>query len=118
MAETLKGIQSGHRELAAVKIAVAEGWLLEISLQEDEEKALFEDLSLSLGLGESAGIAVAKVRGRREASLFGVPLTGTMGILCKAIRKKVITLGKGEIILRRMKEKGFYSPADSLKALL
>jgi predicted nucleic acid-binding protein len=56
-------------------------------------------LSISLGLGEASSLAVAACRGfrfasddqaaRREAGRLGVGLTGTIGILAKAVRLRI-----------------------------
>lgn len=124
-AENVKGIQKGHIGLSDIKEAVREGWLRETSLKDIKEKAFFESLSVSLGFGEASSIAVAKVRGfvfacddkvaRREASLLGVRLTGTVGILMKAVRKRTIALNEAEILLNCMIEHGFYSPVTSIR---
>jgi predicted nucleic acid-binding protein len=123
-AEIMRGIQQAHRDLAKITEALREGWLREVDLKGKKEKSLYETLSVSLGLGEASSIAVAKVRefifacddraARREAGLLGVKLTGTLGLLKKAVRDKIITLKEGNLILKRMKEKGFYSSVKSL----
>ncbi len=125
MAENIKGIHKGYRNLLGIKDAVNAEWLKKISLESQEEKTLFETLSVSLGFGEASSIAVAKVRGyvfacddkaaRREAMLLGVRLTGTIGILIKAVRKKVISIDKANKILRNMIACGFYSPIRSIE---
>jgi predicted nucleic acid-binding protein len=108
-AENMRGIASNHRKLITIKKALMSGWLTEVTLEGKEEKSLFESLSLSLGLGEASSIAVAKVRGfvfasddraaRREANLLGVKLTGTIGILIKAVKKKVVKHKEADRIL-------------------
>lgn len=124
-AENVKGIQKGHIGLSDIKEALSEGWLKETSVKDVREKALFESLSVSLGIGEASSIAVAKVRGyvfacddkvaRREASLLGVPLTGTVGILMKGVMKRILALNEAETLLKCMIGKGFYSPVSSLR---
>lgn len=124
MAENFKGIFKGYKELAKIKNAIKEGWLKEITLKTMEEKAIFERLSVSLGFGEASSIAAAKVRGlvfacddkaaRKEAALLGVRLTGTVGILIKVIRKRIIDRNKANEILHRMIAYGFYSPVSSI----
>jgi predicted nucleic acid-binding protein len=99
-AEISRGIQSGHGKLAGIKEALKDGWLTEIALEAEAEKALLETLSVSLGFGEASSIAVARTKGyllasddkvaRREATLLGVKLTGTIGILVNAVQKKII----------------------------
>jgi predicted nucleic acid-binding protein len=124
-AEILRGIQQGHEDLVKVQEALRVGWLKEVVLSSKKEKSLYETLSVSLGLGEASSIAVAKSRvfvfacddrtARREAGLLDVKLTGTTGILKKAVRHKTINLDKGNLILARMIEIGFYSPVKSLE---
>ena len=123
--EILKGFHQGYRELGEINKALAEEWVTETKFQGKEERALFVTLSVSLGAGEASSIAIAKHRGftfasddltaRREANLLGITLTGTLGILLKAVQLKLITLKKGDGVLNRMKEEGFYTPVKSLK---
>ncbi len=124
MAENIKGILKGYKGLAKIKNAIKEGWFKEITLKTMEEKAIFERLSVSLGFGEASSIAAAKVRGfvfacddkaaRKESALLGVRLTGTVGILIKAVRKRIIDRDKANEILHRMVAYGFYSPVSSI----
>ncbi|MBI5375246.1 MAG: hypothetical protein HZA77_07410 [Candidatus Schekmanbacteria bacterium] len=123
--EILKGFQKGYTELAEIRNAVRDGWIKEIALSGKEEKNLFESLSISLGLGEASSIAVAKTRelvfacddkaARYEANYLKVKLTGTLGILKKAVNVKNITLKEADSILNRMIGCGFYSPVNSIK---
>lgn len=124
-AEIMRGIQSGYKDLGNIREAVKEGWLKELVLKSKEEKSLFETLSISLGLGEASSIAIANTRGllfacddkaaRREAGRMGVRLSGTLGILKRAINDKVIELKEGNLILAKMKAYGFYSSVRSLE---
>ncbi len=126
-AEISRGMQSGHRELASIKEARKEGWLKEIALEPEEEKALLETLSISLGFGEASSIAVTKVRGylfasddkvaRREAILLGIKSTGTIGILAKAVKKKIIDISTADAYLKKMIALGFYSPVTSINEI-
>ena len=127
-AEILRGIQSGSARLKAVPKAVQAGWLKETGLRSGKGKTLFRMLSVSLGLGEASSIAVAKRRGfrfasddrvaRAEAARLGIPLTGTLGILIKAVRGGVCDLRTADAYLGKMTEAGFSSPARSLGKLL
>jgi predicted nucleic acid-binding protein len=126
-AEIMRGIQQGHKDLVKITEALREGWIREVDLKGKKERSLYEALSVSLGLGEASSIAVAKVRGfifasddraaRREAGLSGVKLIGTLGVLKKAVRDKILNLKEGDLILTRMKEKGFYSSVKSLNEI-
>jgi predicted nucleic acid-binding protein len=125
-AEVLRGIQAGHARLEEIPKAVRAGWLRESRLKTREEKRLFEALSQSLGLGEASAIALAKSRGlvfasddrvaRAEAAAMAVRLTGTLGILTRAVRTKVCDLRTADAYLIGMIEAGFYSPVRSLSA--
>ncbi|MEW6416834.1 MAG: DUF3368 domain-containing protein [Nitrospirota bacterium] len=128
VAENMKGIIKGYNELNKIREAIREDWLKEVTLEGQEEKKLFESLSVSLGLGEASSLAVAKTRGfifacddmvaRREAQLLNIKLTGTLGILIKAVKKRLIYQKEADRILARMVENGFYSPIRSLKEIL
>lgn len=126
-AENLHGIQRGHPGLSAVRVAVSAGWLAEVALTTREEMRLFEALSVSLGLGEASSIALARERGlvfacddkaaRREAALAGVRLTGTIGILLRAVKEHLLTSKEADARLTKMIRAGFYSPVRSLGEL-
>lgn len=126
--EVLRGVQSGNAALAAVPEATKGGWLKEAGPMSREEKELFETLSRSLGLGEAAGLALAAKRGwlfasddrlaRTEAARLGIRLTGTVGLLAKAVRSGVCDLGAADACLGKMIEAGFYSPVRSVHEVL
>jgi len=126
-AEIMRGVQRGHKDLTRIQNSVKEGWIKEAVLSTQEEKSLFETLSVSLGLGEASSIAVAKTRGfhfasddkaaRREAELLDINLTGTLGLLKRAVLNKSIGLKDGDLILTEMISKGFYSSVGSLKEI-
>lgn len=61
-AENLKGIHRGYELLSGVQEALSSGWLKEANLQSSRERRSFEALSVSLGIGESSCIAIAKER--------------------------------------------------------
>jgi len=124
LAEIITGIQQGHSDLRGIRKALRHGWLKEVVLESAKEKSLYEVLSVSLGHGEASSIAVAKDRGfifacddraaRRESGLLRVKLTGTLGILKKAVKRQIVNPGKGQIILEKMIKTGFYSLIKSL----
>jgi len=124
-AEILRGIQKGYGGLTPIKETLKDGWLIETALNTAEEKDMLETLSVSLGFGEASSIAVAKAKSfmfacddkvaRKEAALLGIKLTGTIGILTKAVRTKVINLKTADRTLEKMITAGFYSPIFSLK---
>lgn len=127
-AEIMRGIQAGYSKLDSIPKAVRAGWLKEIGLGTGREKRLFGSLSRSLGLGEASAIAVAKSRryifasdgrvARAEAAALSVPLTGTLGILARAVRTGVCSLQTADDYLFRMVEAGFYSPVRSMREIV
>jgi predicted nucleic acid-binding protein len=127
-AENMKGIAQGHNGLVAIRQALRDGWITEITLKGKAEKRLFESLSMSLGLGEASSMAAAKARSfvfacddrmaRKESELLGIKLTGTIGILVRAVRNKAVNGKKADEILTTMIRHGFYSPVASIRELL
>jgi predicted nucleic acid-binding protein len=124
-AEIMRGIQKGYPGLEVIQAALRNGLLTETVLKRGREKDLFAELSISLGLGEASSIAVAKNRAwtfacddkmaRQEAASIGVTLTGTIGILIKASKKKHLTVKEADNVLAVMIKNGFYSPAKSIR---
>lgn len=127
-AENMKGIVQGYNGLADIKEAILDGWLQELTLHGKAEKDMFNSLSVSLGLGEASSMAVARTRkylfacddraARKEADLLGIKLTGTVGILVKAVRTKVINNKKADEVLKSMIKHGFYAPIGSVSEIL
>lgn len=127
-AEILRGIQKGYGGLMPVKEALKDGWLIETTLNTAEERAMLETLSVSLGFGEASSIAVAKAKSfmfacddkvaGKEAGLLGIKLTGTIGILTKAVRTKIVDLNTADRHLNKMIAFGFYSPIASIKKIM
>jgi len=123
-AEILRGIQQGHKDLTRIQNLIKESRIGEKSLITTEEKTLFKALSISLGLGETSSLAIAKTRGfrfasddktaRKEAKHLNIIITGTLGILKKAVLNDHVKPEMGEIILAKMISQGFYSPVNSL----
>jgi len=125
--EILRGIQSGHARLESIPKAIRAGRLKECRLKTGRERALFESLSVSLGLGEASSLAVAKGRGfvfasddrmaRAEAARLGVALTGNLGILLKAVREGVCDGRAADAYLAKMIDASFFSPVRSLREM-
>jgi predicted nucleic acid-binding protein len=126
-AELSRGIQAGHARLEDILEAERTGRLKRAGLGTEEERRLLASLSRPLGLGEASSIAVAKSRGlvfasddraaRTDASALDVPLTGTLGILTKAVRAGVRDLRTADDHLGKMVKAGFFSPIRSIKEI-
>jgi predicted nucleic acid-binding protein len=91
-----------------------------------EETAVSDQLHPSLGAGERTCIAVAFRRNglfvsddydaRRQAQKWGIPVTGSIGILLLAIRQERISLDSGNELLAQLIASGFRSPINKLEA--
>ena len=120
VSEVLNGVRLGHLGLEPLSHAIASGWPRQEDLATSAERQLYALISMSLGDGESSCLALAAHRGyvfacddrlaRNEAARLGVPLTGTVGILIKAVRTGAIELKEANAILRKMVKAGFYAP--------
>ncbi len=94
----------------------------------EEEVAFSSRLSARLGAGERTCLAVAHRRdglfvsddadARAEARDRAIPVTGTLGILARAVEQGRISLEEGNRLLARMIEAGYRSPVERLDTLL
>lgn len=126
VSEILRGLRQGHQDLEPLSASIANGWPRQEDLATPAERRLYAVISVSLGDGESSCLALAAHRShtfacddrlaRNEASRLGVPLTGTVGILIKAVRIGLIDLKKANAILRKMIKAGFYAPVKRIEA--
>ncbi|MGH2354758.1 MAG: hypothetical protein ACRDJN_24375 [Chloroflexota bacterium] len=55
---------------------------------------------------------------RAAAQQYGVPLSGTLGMLLLAVHQRLLSLGEANAILARMMTNGYYSPVATLDRLL
>jgi predicted nucleic acid-binding protein len=58
---------------------------------------------------------VKNLKWRREAGLLGVKLTGTTGILKRAVREKLVSPKPGDRLLEIMRAPGYYAGVSSLR---
>lgn len=124
VSEVLRGLHQGHHDLQSLAENIVTGWPRQENLTTSAERQLYAAISISLGDGESSCLALAVHRGyifacddrlaRNEGTRLGVPLTGTVGILVKAVRIGVVDLKKANAILRKMVQAGFYAPVKSI----
>lgn len=128
VAENLRGLRQGHTALEQVVSFLSNGWPRQEELSTPAERQLYALISVSLGDGESSCLALAAQRGfvfacddrlaRSEAMRLGIPLSGTVGILIKAVRIGNIDLKHGNAILKRMVAAGFYAPVKSITSAM
>ncbi len=124
VAEVLRVFRQGHADLENLVKLLEEGWPRQEDLLTPTERRLYASISISLGDGESSCLALAAQRGfvfacddrlaRSEAVRLSIPLTGTIGILIKAVRISIIDIKKANTILKRMIQAGFYSPVAKI----
>ncbi len=125
MTEILHGVQCGHAGLRDIFESLGQNWPRIEDPASPSEQQFFALLSISLGAGESACIALAAQRryifacddrlARNEAIRLGVTLTGTVGILVKAVRVGAIEMKEANTILGRMIKAGFYAPVKRIE---
>jgi predicted nucleic acid-binding protein len=92
------------------------------------EKDFAEHLSPKLGSGERTCLAITVHRqgmlvsddaeARREAQRFGLPLTGSIGILVLNVRQGKLTRAEANALLEEMIVLGYRSPVPTLDDLL
>lgn len=114
----------------ALHRALDDGWLQRHRLIQPEELSWLGKLSERLGLGEAATLAVAKVHGWRVAAderlarriareELRLTVTGTIGILAKAVRQGLCTVEEADRYLKLMIERArYYSPVRSIREVL
>lgn len=104
------------------------GWLLLTALLNDEELRLFHLLPSALHRGEASSIAIAHARGwvflsddakaRKTANELGVPVSGTLGLLVKAVRAAILASEEADALLVQMIAGGYRSPRPTISELL
>jgi predicted nucleic acid-binding protein len=93
-----------------------------------QELAFAGGLSLRLGAGERTCVAVAFHRqgllasddldARRVAEGYGIPVTGTVGILVLCVQRQRLSRHRAEALLQDMIARGYRSPVTGLGDLL
>ncbi len=69
---------------------------------------------LAIGMHRKARIFTDDFDARKVAQRTGIPVSGTIGVLIKAIEKESITKDEGNELLHGMIENGFFSPLETL----
>ena len=101
---------------------------LETHILTADEQSLYQIFRRRLSAGEAACLAVAHIRklavmtddrdARQLAIQYGIPISGTIGILLEAIRKNILDLGQANRVLHEMSNFGYRSPLAKLDSLL
>lgn len=109
--------------------ALREGWIEEHTLEDPKELFLFGNLLGRLEKGEAASLALAKVQRWRLATddkkareiakgELHLTVTGSIGILVKAMNQGICTVDDADRWHRLMRRQGYHSPITSIKDLL
>lgn len=117
--------------VAQLREALADGWLQLHRVSSDAEHSAMGGLRQQiprLGAGECASLAACLANGwalasddrdaRRVAGSLDVPITGTTGILLRAIRRETIDVATAEGVFERMIAAGYHAPVVRLADLL
>ena len=125
VAEINRGLRKGRSGLAPLAGIPDSGWPTITEFATPSEQRLYELLLISLGEGEASCIAVAAHRNyvfacddrlaRKEAMRLAVPLTGTVGILIKAVQTRLVENSVANELLQEMVRQGFYSPVTRIE---
>ncbi|MEA5574455.1 nuclease [Calothrix sp. UHCC 0171] len=112
-------------KLEQINQALDDGWLRspsdEVNPNDDAvELRLNLEYSQRFGAGESEAMAIARNRGwvfasddgaaRKFAKEQSISITGTLGILVKAVKNKILCLSLADAIHRQMVDEGYRSP--------
>lgn len=103
-------------------------WLTVLRIESKAERKTYAIFSETLGRGESSCLSLALSRNfllltddidaRMMAHRRGVKVSGTIGVLVLAVKKKTVTLEVANLLLTGMIQKGYYSPYLRLDALV
>ena len=124
--EVLSEFQEGENRSIVLKQDW--NWIQVLEIESEEERITFTRANQRLGKGEAACLSLAIHRqfkiltddldARRYAQRRGIPVSGTIGVLVLAVKKKLILLEEGNTILQLMLQYGYYSPYLRLDELI
>ena len=106
-----------------------DGWIELVSLEGQEELRRFGRMPKRLDRGEASCLAIAQERkwafltddkqARRLARQWKIEVSGTLGVLVRAVEEGLLAMEEANILLRQMIEKANYrSPITDLRLLL
>ena len=130
--EIMNGLEEGYDFYAGIENYIhpfaEDGWVVLISLTDDNEIALYQSLTQRHHYGEAACLAIAQHRhwafltddkqARKTARLLGIVLSGTLGALIQSMKQRLLTLESANELLRKMIARGYRSPYERLDAFV
>jgi len=131
-AELVAGVTDGYAFLTPLVESVVppaeQGWLHQTTLVNEAELRVMSQVPRGLHRGEAACLAIAAQRGwlflsddraaRAEARRCGIPVSGSIGCLVRAVDLGVTPLAEANAWLRMMMRNGYYAPVTDLTPLL
>lgn len=100
---------------------------LDVVVPTASEKSFAEEFRKSVGPGEAEGLAVSKSRdlliltddldARQLAESLALDLSGTLGCLRDLVKHSILDVSAADLLLARMRERGYRSPVRSLRDL-
>lgn len=131
-AEIQDGVAEGHTFYAGIETHIRplapDGWLHLIALTGEAEFRLFGQLLDSLHRGEASSLSIAVQRGwaffsddaraRQVGRDLHVPVSGTLGVLLRAVKKQLLPLADANALLDQMIRAGYRSPYTNLAELI
>lgn len=127
--EIQQGVAEGYEFLVQVDRELDAGRLLLTTLENEVEWRRYREIPNKLQHGEAMSLAIALCRGwrlltddraaRAYAESLKVSFSGTLGLLCYAVRKHMMTIDEANALLHTMMLRARYrSPVDDLRVLL
>ncbi len=131
-AEIQDGLAEGHVFYAGIETHIhpltSEGWLHLIALTGEVELRMFGQLLDTLHRGEASSLAIAVQRGwvffsddaraRQVGRDLHVPVSGTLGVLLRAVKAQLLSLTEANALLDQMIRAGYRSPYTDLAELI
>ena len=122
---TTEAVRAEYQRGADAGLVPAGVWdELPIVELEERESEFSEEFATRIGMGERTCIAVAKQRGglfvsddaqaRAIAREHRIPVSGTIGLLVRAVRRGLISRDEANTLLTSMIAAGYRSPAEKL----
>lgn len=114
-----------------IRQALSDGWIELYDASANAEVVAGESIYCRLsrlGAGEFASLAACIAHGwsfasddldaRRAATSISVPLTGTVGILLRAVQRDIVSLAAADTMLDLMIAAGYYAPVARISDII
>ena len=130
--EILLGMEEGYAFYAPLRQQIFPasntGWIHLTSLTDEAELRCFLDFPQKLHQGEASTLAIAlhcewllltdDLDARKAARKLGIRLSGSIGCLVLAVKRKLCSLNQANTLLEQMIREGYHSPVNDITNLL